>query len=262
VDEGIWSGFNINNGAGMQAVILSDGSYWGLYGSVSQAGGTDFVPSGVLQGNASINGSNASGAYTDFFETGTSLFQGTYSGTVSAQKNINLTFNDPSSPSALIGPSASSKNFNMSYDSIYNQPASISAIAGSYMGRDCAITVNESTGVLCGVFIGGIDVAGVIKTTYAEQVIISGSNLTVSMTEVAPNPGADSLVRMNGTLTPHGTAVNVFDVSLTTAAGYASIYVPAGTVFNGILFQTSSGNTEIIATSGNSAYYYIGSKQN
>jgi hypothetical protein len=257
-DEGIWSNLdNISVGLGMQAVILSDGSYWGVYGS-GLPNGSLFIPSGVLQGTASVSGNSASGTYTDFFETGSSLFNGTYSGTVSAQNSLNLTFNDPSNP-APINSSGSNSGFNMSYDSIYNQPASLAAVAGNYWGTDCPITVGEGTGIVCGFSPGG----GIIGSpTYTEQLTISGSNLTVSVIEATPNPGANEMVRMNGTLAPHGTAVNVFDVSLTATAISGNPYLPAGTVFKGILFQTSSGNTEIIATSGNDAFSYVGAKHN
>jgi hypothetical protein len=74
---------------------------------------------------------------------------------------------------------------------------------------------------------------------------------------------------MTGTITPHGT-VNVFDVSLTTAvagqAPYGTGNVPAGTIYKGILFQTSAGSSEnfieIVATAGTAAYTYIGVKSN
>ncbi|MDR2991961.1 MAG: hypothetical protein LBU72_08600 [Burkholderiaceae bacterium] len=254
-DEGIWSNLdNSGAGLGMQAVILSDGTYWGLYGS-GQTDGSPFVPIGILQGTSSVSSNSASGSYTDFFETGTDFFKGTYSGTVSPQNSLNLTFNNPSSP-AFTSSSGANGSFNMSYDSIYKQPASLTAVAGKYLGRDCEITVGQSSGTLCAASAG--PVSG--STTYAVQVTITGSNLTLGLTEVAPNPGADQTVGMNGTLAPHGATGNVFDVNLTATTG--DTYVPAGTVFKGILFPTSSGNLEIITTAGNSAFYYIGTKQN
>jgi hypothetical protein len=138
---------------------------------------------------------------------------------------------------------------NMSYDSIYNQPASLAAIAGNYQeGSGCGGSSTPPDGPG-----GSLPILS-----------ISGSNLTVL------SPDGQSTI-MTGTLTPHGT-VNVFDVSLTatTAGGITPLYgsnnapIPAGTVFKGILFQTSDspGDIEIVATAGNDAYFYGGSKQN
>jgi hypothetical protein len=54
--------------------------------------------------------------------------------------------------------------------------------------------------------------------------------------------------------------VNVFDVNLTPGAAADPNVLPAERIYKGILFETSSGTIEIIATSGSNAYYYIGSK--
>jgi hypothetical protein len=86
---------------------------------------------------------------------------------------------------------------------------------------------------------------------------------------------------MTGTITPHVTTANVFDINLITATAsmiaipggatlgmiqvppYADI--PAGTTYKGILFQTSSGSPknyiEVVAAVGNNAFYFMGSKQ-
>jgi hypothetical protein len=237
-DEGIWSSLdNVTSatGLGMQAVILSDGSYWGIYGFVSPC-----QQQGVVQGIASVDGSNVSGTYTNFPSGNIGPFKGTYTGTVSARNHLNLTFNDPSNATAL-NPIAVG---NMSYDSTYNQPASLTAIVGNYTnGVGC---INSSWYPIS-----------------LPVLTISGSNLTLL--------GADGSTVMQGTIAPHGK-VNVFDVSLTTAStgelfaqyGTNNAPIPAGTTYKGILFQTSSGSlknyVEIITTSGNSAFSYIGGK--
>jgi hypothetical protein len=227
----------------VQSVILSDGSYWGLYGQIQN--GT-FDPLGVLQGTASVSGNSVSGAYTDYLMSG--LVKATYSGTVSAQSSLNLTFNDPSN---TVLSNSSISGSNMSYDGIYDQPASLAAIAGNYGGRACVINPG-SVSYSCDstVNLPAIPTGGSVPATIPLSLTISGSNLTVGDNE------------MNGTLVPHGTTVNVFDVSLTSGTGNAPNVLPAGRVYKGILFQTSGspGYTEIIATAGNSVYYYIGSK--
>jgi hypothetical protein len=240
-DEGIWS--NLDSGGALQTVILSDGSYWSL-GGVQTDSCTDPKISSVLQGTANVSGSSASGTYTDFLymaESGPA--NGTYSGTVSAQNTLNLTFDDPSSPGL------SNTTVSMNYDNIYNQPASLSTIAGNY-SVDCEISVP-----------GPILVGSTAPTVTVPVLTISGSNLTLT--------GSDGSTVMKGTLTPHG-AVNVFDVSLTATTnggiisnlGANNYGAPAGTVYKGILFQTSDhpNYIEIAAISGSTAYAYIGVK--
>jgi len=248
-DEGIWSNLNsVGVGAtcpAMQAVILSDGSYWGLYGYIrpeeapisSPTQTVDNVLNNpvVLQGTASVNDNSVSGAYTNF-AIGSN---GTYSGTVSVHNSLNLTFNDPSG--GLTGCS-----FNMSYDAIYNQPASLSTIAGNYSADYSAVNPGGPV----------IPVGGSPDNTvaYPQSLTISGSNLTLL-------DGSGNTI-MTGTLAPHGTTVNVFDVHLATPTN-GPVAVAA---YSGILFQTSSGilkgDVEILATSGNSdSFFYIGKKQ-
>ncbi|MDR1968105.1 MAG: hypothetical protein LBQ32_05355 [Burkholderiaceae bacterium] len=249
-DEGVWS--NLDNQASinkMQAVILSDGSYFGI---VSQTGVTppSLCVLDVLHGTASVASSNVSGAYTSSAYTG---IKGTYSGTVSAQNSLDLTFNDPSNP-LLAG---ASSHFNMNYDHIYSQTASLSAIAGTYLNQ-----VN----VDCPTFTPP-QASGNYNYNYIyPNLIISNSNLTV-VDQYGKNI-------MTGSIAPHGASVNVFDVSLTTAVAFPAYSMsglfsgnndlPAGTVYKGILFQTSSdvqnNNIEIVASAGNSAYFYRGKK--
>lgn len=257
-DEGIWS--NLNGGGqndATQAVILSDGSYWGIYGLV----GGPCNPAGILQGTASVNGSSVSGTYTDFSSvdlvTSAAISNGTYSGTVSAQHTLDLIFNEPSN---TISTGLATWNGNMSYDSSYNQPASLPAVAGNYVGGGCETNPG-----------GPALLPGQSPVPTLPIITISGSNLTLFSAD-------GNTVMMNGTITPHGT-VNVFDVSLTTTTGnYTSPYgyvtpygqygatnapVPTGTTYKGILFQTSGSQTiEIVATAGNFGYFYEGIKQN
>ena len=268
-DEGIWSYTDSTAGQSsltanqMQAVILSDGSYWNIYGLTQN---DTCNARGLLQGAASVSGSGVSGTYTDFVSA--NFFKGTYSGTVSAQNTLNLTFNDPSNTTPF-NPAA----FNgiMNYDSAYNQPASLSAIAGSYLGGTCGLnpggTVTTAGDIVtvANEMPGQPPVTGGGSSTPDQEILtISGSNLTLL------SPDGQSTI-MTGTLAPHGT-VNVFDVSLTTAAawdnaqyGTTNAAIPAGTVYKGILFQASSGDSnyiEIVATAGNIAYFYKGLKSN
>jgi hypothetical protein len=252
-DEGIWSNLD-STAAGaspgwMQSVILSDGSYWGIYGIVNYSGA--FMIERAFHGAASAtssNGNNISGTFTDFV-----FGNGTFSGTASAQTNLNLAFND-SSTGQLGGTGVS---FSMSYDSIYNQPASLAAIQGNYLSGGYDMPGDQL-----------IPLGGFINYSDTPNLTISGSNLTLDV---------NGNVVMTGTITPYGTTVNVFAVSLTTTPTttiptgivggppYAGA-VLVGTTYQGILFQTSSGllknYIEILTRSaGNSNFFFIGSKQ-
>jgi len=247
-DEGIWSADE------MQMVILSDGSYWGIYGGVPLDDGITLPPITVVShGTASISGNNISGAYTTFPFIWTTdpapapyYGNGTYSGTVSAQNNLSATFNGPMLPV---------DSFNLSYDSNYSHPASLATIAGHYV-----------------IFYPHIPGFGPDVPAYP-SLSISESNLTLY--------DGNGNVAMTGTIAPHGTTVNVFDVSLTTTSANPLVNIPnsarlgimttspaapqAGTTFNGILYQISTVRLardyiEVVATAGDSVFYFAGNK--
>jgi len=267
-DEGIWGYFNSNdyfssdNGGQleMQAVILSDGSYWGVYG-----GNMDgfFSATGILHGAASINGGDASGTYMNvsfgiFTTLGASsgnIFSGTYTGTASAQHSLNLTFNEAPQEDPVNISGLSGNSFSMSYDNIYNQPASLSSIAGNYQQ---ASTGTPSVPPI--IFPNGGIQSPPPGYPITYNLSISGSSLSLVESD-------NGNVVMTGTIAPHGT-VNVFDVNLTTTANTATAgpfdsNLPSGTVYKGILFQTSGAlknNIEIVAAAGNSALFYMGTK--
>jgi hypothetical protein len=269
-DEGIWSNLDGNE---MQAVILNDGSYWNIYGSIFPNNGytNDGTFSAIYlisHGVASINGNNVSGEYTTFPNgwsniSGFFYSNGTYSGTISIKNNLVLAFNDPQNW-------ISDRSFNMNYDNIYNQPASLGLIIGKYLP--------------------GGTMSGFCPYNPCTPVFSSGDpNLTISGSDLTFYDGNGNMA-MTGTIASHGAMVNVFDVNLTTVRSnpmlqigsgttlgivasptapsqHVSVVVPVGTTFNGILFQTSSGQPknyiEVIAAAGNNAaFYFLGSKQN
>jgi hypothetical protein len=252
-DEGIWnfiySGPLTNLGWDqMQTVILSDGSYWSVYGlnmENNTAFAVPFYVEGLAHGTASINGNSVSGTYFDTVSSLTGYTDGSYSGTVSAQQNLDITFSDSTLEYrnyGILNPSIS-----MSYDSIYNQPASLTDIAGTYSG----VGFVAST--------ASIDYTD-FSSIATNNLVISGSSLTFGTGPCA----------MNGNIQPHGAGtVNIFDINFTTSCqtiyfGTAGL-LQAGTAFQGILFRTS-GNTknyiEIVATTDDPShnYFFMGSK--
>jgi hypothetical protein len=243
-DEGIWEFTPQTNTPGgtiamFQTVILNDGTFWTVYGTSTTSGAT-FSPYGILHGSDSVNGNSVSGTFQDDFEDAAS-YNGSYSGSVSAQNTLNLAFSDPSNimlihsqyvNNALV----QNQDFSLQYDPIYSQPASLSTIAGTYLGTS-------------------------FDDLNSRNIVISGSNVTISDT-------TDTCATINGTLTPHGN-VGVFDITF-TANGQTTCFsssiniVPPGT-YTGILFQTSGtlkNYIEIAAfnSTSNNYFFFMGSK--
>ncbi|WP_156909269.1 hypothetical protein [Ottowia thiooxydans] len=265
-DEGIWTTYLDPNPDGhnmMQAIILNDGSYFGISGRAAP-NNMSFCPEAVSYGKANANGNTVSGTYAEasgiYAETST-FRTGAYSGTAFTKENISLTFE-----STGLSGAPEKRNFSLSYDSIYDRPASLSEIEGGYNQAifDCGGTGFGNPGV-------PVDPEKPPIPTVLLNPLISGTSLNL----VDKNVGAV----MTGTVAPHGTAVNVFDLKLTTTVpvwsfgyfnsggviGLKGAALPAGTVFKGVLFTTSFGvlknKIQIFLTSGNTFYSYMGTKK-
>jgi hypothetical protein len=147
----------------------------------------------------------------------------------------------------------------------------LASISGNYLAGGYRVVYGVA------IPVGDNTQPSVVSTETHPNLVISGSSLTL-------NDG-DGKVAMTGTITPHGTIANVFDVSLTAAVtnpltaipigatlGLAtfqitpsnSYSIPAGTIFKGILFQTSSDSQKsyikIVTTAKDSAVFFMGSK--
>ena len=255
-DEGIWTTSTVE----MQAVILGDGSYWGIYGSgYNPDNGTLSNIGLILHGASTIDGNNVSGVYSTFtnghsFSPDYSFGQGIYTGIALGKSNINLTFNDD--------PTWSDTKFELNYDIVYDQPIQLATLTGKYLAGGAISSFCPPAANDCS-----------FSTPQNPNLIISGANLTLY--------DGNGVVAMTGTISPHGTTTSIFDVSLaTTYMGHIQnlpldqtigISSPSiddvivGTVFNGILFQTSIGQKinyiEIVAASEKDAFYFMGSKQ-
>lgn len=108
--QGIWSGKS-SNGYSVDAVVLDTGEAWGVYSS----GSTIY---GALYGYAKVNGSNISINGTDFNFLSNRSVAANYSGSVIAKSSMSLSGNNASVP--------------LTYQSIYDAPATISAAMGSW----------------------------------------------------------------------------------------------------------------------------------
>jgi len=170
--EGIWRG-TIQGGASMTGVVLDDGTFYVLY---SPAGRPDLI-AGLVQGSgAARNGSFTSSNARDFV-----INDDVYSASVSASYTSKQTFNG-----SVTYTNGTTGTFTSSYDSAYEQPASLTAIAGSFSGQSAS-----SAGVQTGVVT--------VQSNGAFRSTSNGCTVT-------------------GTLTPRGS-VNVFNMSATFGGG-------------------------------------------
>lgn len=271
-DEGIWTTqahLNAEGDGMMHAVILNDGSFWGISGRRGVSGWESsssifFCPQSVLYGKANISGNTATGTYSEAFGTYAEtaiLKTGTYAGTATAKDKINLTFET----SGVFGV-PEKRHFFSSYDSAYDRAASLSTIEGSYSPAifDCGGAGFGNPGV-------PIDPEKPPLPPVLLNPVITGTSLHLVDTNLG--------MVMSGTVVPHGSAVGVFDVKLTTAlpvwslsyfnsggvAGLTGDALPAEAVLKGVLFTTSTGplkdQLQLIISSGATVFSYIGSKK-
>jgi hypothetical protein len=174
--EGSWSGYVSSSVCALGLVVLEDGSLWGIC-----VGGGSLMD--AVAGHVTANGNRLSGTILDLGPQESF----TYTGSVVPQNSLNMKF-------------ASGATFSASYESSYDQPASLTALAGSYYG----VTPSGKT----------------------ETVTISSSGAIT--TSVADDCGT------RGTLKPRASGKNIFDVTL-NAQGGCSL---AGSTAQGVAVMT------------------------
>lgn len=162
--EGFWEGA-ASTGVSVALAVLENGETWGFYTS----GGSI---TGALYGNTISSGTTLSGTGKDFHISSRTVGSGTYSGTLVAKSSINVT-------------TSSGSSFSGAYNSAYNQPASLVAVAGTFSGA-------------------GVSGSSPVQTV---SVTISPSG---SVT-VPASLGCSAA----GTATPRASGKNIFDVTVT-----------------------------------------------
>lgn len=177
--EGFWTG-TTSNGWAVDLVVLESGETWGLY----RAGNSIY---GALSGNTSWTSTTLSGSGNDFYFPTRSVMSGSYSGTYTSKSSIKVTTNSGISVGAT-------------YSAVYDQPATLGAVAGTYNGQGLtrtsvvtsqAITIN-STGTVSGGIVG-CSVSGNVSPRSSGKGVF---NLTVKLTGV--NCAAGNGVAMTG----------------------------------------------------------------
>ncbi|WP_296162499.1 hypothetical protein [Rhodoferax sp.] len=200
--EGFWSG-TTSNGTQASLAILENGETWGLYGNSSSV-------KGAVYGMTSTSGTTLSGSGTGFnFVTRTSG-SGTFTGSVSTKGTINFNVSDGT-------------QFTGTYDTSYDQPASLANLAGSYTGWAVTGTTSPQTTTVV------VDVNGNISSSF-----VSGS-LTCTT---------------SGTATPRASGKNIYNLQLTFTGNFCAL--GSGTVVTGVATYDSV-NRQLIAMGLNSA---------
>ncbi|MDI1246913.1 MAG: hypothetical protein PSV24_16100 [Rhodoferax sp.] len=200
--EGFWNG-TTSNGTQVSLAVLENGETWGLYGNASAL-------TGAVYGITSTSGTTLSGSGTGFNFVSRTSGNGTFTGSVSTKGTISFNVSDGTQ---LTG----------TYDSSYDQTASLANLAGSYTGWAVTGTIAPQTSTVV------VDVNGNVSSSF-----VSGSLTCVT----------------SGTATPRASGKNVFSLQLTFTGNYCAL--GNGTVVTGVATYDSV-NRELIAMGLNSA---------
>lgn len=169
--EGIWVGSTTSSsGSTTPAIglILDTGEYF--FGT-----GTDY--SGVSFGTASVSGATISSSnMKDYYPSLSSLVNGSFTGTVSTGSSLSVNVSEVYSGTTYTGTGS------FTFDTRYNEPSSLTTVAGTYVSPN------------------------VFSTSY---------NYTVDANGVLT--GASAKCTFNGQLTVRNSAKNIYNLSLTTA---------------------------------------------
>lgn len=208
--EGFWRG-TASTGVNVALAVLENGETWGVYTS-----GGALV--GALYGSTSSSGTTLSGSGRDFNIPARTVTPGTYSGTFTAKSKIDVK-------------TSGGGAFSGTYESSYDQPASLSALAGTFSGWG---------------------VTGAIS-----PVVISASISTSGTITVPASLGCAA----TGTAKPRASGKNVFDVTVTFVGSTCAL--GNGTSTTGVGYYDTASR-ELLVMSMNSSksdgFIFVGKK--
>jgi hypothetical protein len=237
--EGLWQG-TTSASRTLRAVVLEDGTYWALYSGVNNPN----VIAGVVQGSGiSSPGSFSSANGRDFSIEAAYIADATLSASYSAKQSFNGSLTDQASGGAV--------SFTSTYRSIYEQSASLSALAGTYSGTAATGSGTNRTTI-------AIDSSGFVSGTSNDGCRFNGStsvHRTVNVYDVTIVFQGGTCA--NGTSTTNGIAYlegsNLYSAALNTARSNGFVVTAART--NAAVTTITTGNASAVSTptaSGNS----------
>jgi hypothetical protein len=166
--EGFWSG-SASNGSNLVLVVLENGETWGLYGANETAGD---IYAGAFYGQSTGTGNTFTASGSDFNFNNWDVTSGTVKGTVVQKSTINAT-------------TSQNVSVNLKYESSYELPASLKAVAGSYK-------------------VTGISATG--SATNAPMTITDTGLVTVKV--------AETNCTASGNIAPRASGKNVYNISM------------------------------------------------
>lgn len=131
--EGLWIG-TTNTNRTVAGLVLDDGAYWLLYSVVANPS----IIAGLVQGDSSAqNGTFISSNARDFSveRQGVSILDARIDGSYTTKHSLNGT---------IVYPVGGQDTFTTTYDSNYDLPPDVNAIAGTYTG---SVALNETVNV-------------------------------------------------------------------------------------------------------------------
>lgn len=217
--EGLWAGVTTDP-LNVQGVVLENGETWSL---LSDAGGA-FV--GLAQGSVQVSGSDVvsgSARYLNFVDeahlTDRTSKPVSYSGKYAVRDSMQVT-------------AGNGVKFSGTYGVLYEQPAVVSELLGTYTGTGFGNQVSEP--------------------------LVSLSISTGGLVSIPSYPGCS----VHGTVVPRASGRNVFDLPLTFTG--ATCPVGDGVVIqNVVLYNNTTGALLVMGQSASKAqtYVYAGQKK-
>jgi hypothetical protein len=213
---GIWNGTDSSTGLQLTGLINSDGQ-----ATFYRSDGVQFV--GTSQVNATALTIPLTG-YTQFgyqFPDGSTSGSGSFSGTVTSGATISGSLQFTTTNNTAID-----STWSLTFNSLYNNPSSLSTISGNYTDSSAAVT-------------NGLDP-------------LTGSSVTVSSAGVLFAQGSTNSCVLNGTITVTNASYNLYQVSYSLANCTGQYAVLNGVQFSGMAQFNSTVSPEklIMAVTG------------
>lgn len=207
---GFWEG-TASTGVVVSLAILEDGQTWGVYTSGNQI-------AGALYGVTTSSGTTLSGTGKDFNVPTRSIGSASYTGTFAANSRISVNTSTGGSLTAA-------------YVATYDQPASLTALAGTFQGT------------------------GITGTTNAQAIPVTISTTGAITVPTSQGCGA------TGTAVPRASGKNIFDISVTFNGSNCAL--GNGSTTTGVgYFDTAKRRLLVVALNSakSDGFIYVGQK--
>jgi len=207
--EGFWVGTS-STGYRVNLAVLENGDTWGVYSS----GGYIY---GALHGTTYSGGTTLSGSGSDFYIPYRTVTPGTYSGTFSAKGSLSVR-------------TSSGSTFSGSYDTSYDQAASLATLSGTFSG------------------------SGVTGLS-------SPQSLTVGISGQGTVSASSGGCVVSGTATPRASGKNVFNVVLYFVG--VTCYLGNGSSASGVGYYDTAAHALLVMgmkSDNSDGFIFIGTK--